>query len=283
MGDDPAADGVTLTDAAGTELKLEEVQKFPPPWNGCGESLIFYRPAKPLTQGGAFRLTLTGPQAKLAVGFRTGTQLTQPEASVLAQISYLSIGTTSQCTGPLCTDVAQLSVELAEARAQPLWLVIRSSAHENNSNGWMFRPNAQLDNAVQLAVDVSQADRCVDIQLVGIAGQPLFEERRCTPDRCAFFDGTAPALRCPGPGYNGVDAARIPANNCDDPQVLENIEFAMDNFGAEPVSPPAACTIDQHSTRALPAWTVMLLLPALLLARPKRIRRDVARARVLRA
>jgi hypothetical protein len=132
------------------------------------------------------------------------------------------------CADAQCSDVAEIRVDFGQPPERPLWLVVESSAPEHGVNDWAFWPAGWFEQSIgnpesrwvaQRSVALAPGDGCVDIAIYGVDGRVLREERRCSPDRCAVY-GSRAFDDCGSPPWSGIDAARIPAQSCDDPPVL---------------------------------------------------------------
>lgn len=106
-------------------------------------------------------------------------------------------------------------------------LFVQSDAARSRRNHWPFWPEdspaakvlePETGHLAQRSV-VLGSDECIDIQIIGVDGRPLYEDHRCNPDRCVV-SGRAGASSCGDPPISGLDAQRIPTDSCDNPPVI---------------------------------------------------------------
>jgi hypothetical protein len=222
---------VALFGSEGSNIALTEVRRLPPAWVGCGKGEhVFLRPEHDLAVGATFTLEVSAvadPEGQWGAKFTVGDERFAPQAPVDPQIDYLAVAA-APCPGAQCSDVAEIRVDLAQPPERPLWLVVESSAPEHGVNDWAFWPAGWFEQAIgdpesrwlaQRSVALPPGDECLDIAIYGIDGRALLEERRCSPDRCAVYDSRT-FDDCGSPPFSGLDAARIPAQSCDEPPVL---------------------------------------------------------------
>ena len=219
----------SLATADGTDVPLAEINRLPPPWRGCGAlEVLFLRPEQPLKPGETYTLTIASGEKGMSSqsAFTAGEQMTAPEPEINAQITYLKVFTTA------VPDYANLRVDLDQPPNQPLWLRAQGSFFTQNTNGWTFSPKGWSDYTdqhpeyflppVQLSVPLAPADDCIELQIFGVQGSRLLEERRCRPDRCAVYSIVAATTSAGTPGGSPVDVEQISDGSCDDPPVLQS-------------------------------------------------------------
>ena len=222
----------TLAASDGSPVALVEVKQLPPPWLGCGAAeTVFLRPEQPLRSGETYTLSVAvgdkGPVNRSM--FQVGAKTHVAEAELRPDITYLKVFTRPECVREACDDFANLRVDLGQAPPRPLWLRVKGSHAPPNTHGWTFYPMGwsvqgdqfpELLSAIQLSVPLAAADSCVDMQIYGVEGRALLEERLCEPDRCAVYSILAGTNTAGVPGGSPLDVRDVPDGSCADPPVL---------------------------------------------------------------
>ncbi len=201
-----------LSDEDGTEVALEEQHRLEPGWEGCGEGQhLFLRPAEPLLAGATYTLTIVeeaDPQGQWGATFTVGEQMFGPQAPIDPNLTYLVWRPEAPCEGSICS-LGQLRFELGTTPETPLWIVMKSSASEHGVN------QAEISTRAELSVVLPIDDECIDIEVFGVEGRPLYEERRCEPDRCVVLTSIGVGT-CGDPPTPGTDASKLPSVSCND-------------------------------------------------------------------
>lgn len=226
---------VTLRTSDGTEIALKQVQKLQPPFS-CEGTIVFLRPEPELTPGMEYEVTVQyGPSIPPEVlKFAAREKSARPQAAAKPNVTYLSVAQHPDCEPSECYDLAEVRVELAHALDELTWLQVRSGADRFQINRWEFSKRGgfrypwtglenlpeNLEREAQISVPVPADDSCVDIAIYGIDGLPVFEERRCEPDRCAVYQQRLQTT-CGEPPSSALDATRLSRTSCDDPPVLD--------------------------------------------------------------
>lgn len=250
----------------GSRVPLRESSRLPAAYIGCGgRETLFLRPADPLEPNTkyVFRALPDAIADGDSVSFSTGDgERASPEPELNARLEYLLV-TAPSCNGPLCLGLAEAWVSLEAPPRAPRWLIVESAALENGRSALVFDPaDPRYEAGGQLSVTLPAGDRCIEAVLYGVEGTPLWQERRCEPDRCARTESVMFNF-CGGPPYSGLKAPEVPAGSCDSPPTL-------DPQADKPPEGDPGC-------RALPFTgsgpTGLLLAPALWLAARRRRQR----------
>jgi hypothetical protein len=239
----PADMRIHLSATNGDEIALNETQRVPPSWNGCGAAeLAFVRPEQKLEPGMTYAVAVTfagETQLRQVSTFTVGTRTFAPEPAIAAHIDYLKAYAAPACAAEGCKNIAEVRVALDQAPDNLLWLVIQSSADKNAQNHWPFRPDGSRPDVidgdegiqtVQRSVMLPADDDCVDIRIYGREGRALLDERRCAPDRCATIDGSA-ASTCGDPPSAALDLSVVPEDSCQGPSLPHFSRGVLTNPG----------------------------------------------------
>jgi hypothetical protein len=208
-----------LRDADGEEVALEEMRRLDPPWEGCGKGeYLFLRPEEPLVAGATYTLNIgeeADPEGQWGATFTVGEQPFEPQAPIDLDLTYLVGLPERPCEGSGCT-LGQMRFEIASAPEAPTWIVMKSSASAHGVNQVELWPGTVFPgSSVQLSVVLPEDDRCIDLEVVGVDGRPLHEERRCEPDRCVVLTSIGVST-CGDPPTPGADASMLPSASCGD-------------------------------------------------------------------
>lgn len=174
---------------ASCEASCSRNRRLPTPWSGCASAeRLFLRPVRALHAGVRYTVSFTGTTLAKHTNssFTVGDQAFPPEGPIRADVHYLSNYTDASCTGPHCSWLATVSVDIGSAPALPRLLVVESAASADGKNESMFWPmTVEVDpssrHKAQLGVALPPDDDCVTIRIYGLGGHPLFEEQRCAP------------------------------------------------------------------------------------------------------
>lgn len=284
---------VVLTGPDGEQLAIEEV-RYAPEWWQCSGETVFFQPKEPLVEGSSYvASTHAGrdPKPLHSVTFTVANKPWKPRAELDPEVTYLSLRAdpSHRSCYAGCLDMAEIRVDLGQVPETPVWLFVRSDATPYQNNIWEFGPELLLDVAEgepdprqvrQVSVHAPLDNPCVDIGIYGVDGKPLFEERRCQPDRCVVYGARFTNL-CNHPPLSYVDASRISDRSCDDPpQLVESdkheiiyppIEAGAEQKSKRGLAKPNArlpdCSTLQPSAAATHVWPLVLALVAGLLLR----------------
>ena len=244
----PARGGyeVVLRAHDGTEIALEQVERLPQTFQ-CDEDIVFLKPNPELRPGMNYEVgvKLVPSDAQL-VKFATREKSPRPKAAATPEVTYLLVGQHPDCGPGQCNEIAEVRVELAHVLHEQTWLQIRSGATRSQVNRWMFSPHwlrapddiafpnverEDPERVARLSVALPADDPCLDIALYGIDGLPLYEERRCEPDRCAV-NKQRWSSTCGEPPSPGLEPLKLSPTSCDDPPVLDDPPFEYPAFDA---------------------------------------------------
>jgi hypothetical protein len=223
----PGDMSIHLTDAAGSEVALDQTRRVPQSWNGCGAAeMVFLKPTRMLEAGMTYTVSVSFAREtelrKLST-FSVGEDVFVPEKPLDAELTYLKAYTKASCVEDGCDAIAEVRVALDKTPENLLWLVIRSAAQRSGQNHWPFRPDGSrrdfIDGdegvqTVQRSVLLPNDDDCIDVRIYGREGRALFDQRRCKPDRCASTDSFGLST-CGDPPFTSIDASLVPADSCE--------------------------------------------------------------------
>jgi hypothetical protein len=273
----------SLTREDGDEVPLTITEILPPAFDGCGVGAmetLFLRAARSLDPGATYVLH-SGGGAGSDASFTTGNAAFTAEADVEADLQYL-LARPADCSGPDCVSLAEARIDLGARPEAPRWLVIESAATRHNRNAFTFWPEeTQIGSSWQLSVALPPDDDCIDVRVYGLEGTPLFEQRRCEPDRCMLYE-IQRGSDCGGPPFAGVDAAGVPHGSCDDPPDLgstpgDDVVSPDDRTPREPEAdagadvgdmPHSSCSMGRTQRSASHAW--LIAVAAAVLCRRRR-------------
>jgi hypothetical protein len=217
--------GYALIDAEGKEVPLVEAHRLPPAFEGCGqEEIVFMRPENPLDPHATYRMTIDSDvdsEQQFGSTFKTGEMEFEPEAEIDAELRYLRVTQESKdCPVGQCLSLAEAYVDLGDRPKVPRWFRVESGGVDAGRNAFTFWPqDSRTGSSWELSVLLQDDDPCIDVDVYGVEGVPLFHERRCEPDRCARYSRWGQST-CGNPPSSGVDATRIHEGTCSDPPVL---------------------------------------------------------------
>jgi len=288
---DPESVDFALVDEAGEEIELREVSRLPQLDRYCwAREIVFMRPAEPLEPGTTYTVRVGRPPHE---SFTTGAE------SFVAQqleptLEYLYVGSprgsvgVSPSGGSLDCDKGQCN--LAEVRLhfdgptqRPVWIAVRSQAHadqENRKRFWPERaePEAGVNRfAVQLSVALAEDSRCVEIAVIGVDGEPLFQDERCEPDECVIW-GSRGFSTCGSPAFSSLDVTRVAGTSCEAPLRLRQAEDGGPvypdgtNYHASKTSTSCSASPAARSRRGLATLGILLALYSLRRLAPRRPR-----------
>lgn len=295
---DPSLISLSLTGPDGQELELEETRHSSYVWQCSGET-VFFQPKQPLVEGSSYVLTSRAGDTPRTTKFGVSATPRKPSSDITPEVTYLSVAADAShkhCHDRTCVDLAEIRVDLGQVPETPVWLFVRSQAAPYQYNEWQFSPDFRMDVAegepdtrrtAQLSVHAPKDDPCVEIGVYGVDGRPLFEERRCHPDRCVVY-GSRAGSPCDAPPQSQVDASRISTSSCDDPPHLRDSEllelmYPASEADAEPAqqitTQSNSCAVQPPSAASRGPWQLTLALCAWLFVR----RRLTSRAHPPRA
>jgi hypothetical protein len=233
---DPGKIGISLKDDADHEIALDEVERVPPSWKGCGAAeAVFLRPARRLDPGAKYSVWFNaGSTLQRGATFTASDHSFEPEPAIAAVVTYAAHYPTRACLDADCPAFANIQVELDAPPERLAWLFIESSADVSARQHWPLWPG-RSDRMFSLTVMQGADDRCVDVRIVGLEGRALFAQRVCQPSSCAVCTIIAGST-CGAPSSCGsmmacdepVDAGVAPAMSGDDAGA-RHIESASDD------------------------------------------------------
>jgi hypothetical protein len=107
-----------------------------------------------------------------------------------------------------------------ERRCRRELLSLLGNRARASCNAFTFWPqDSRTGSSWQLSVMLQDHDACINVDVYGVEGVPLFHEQRCEPDACVRYSRWGQST-CGNPPSSGVDATRIDDRTCSNPPVL---------------------------------------------------------------